>query len=174
MNLSRLRSLEDGLTGQSRKVYEVLETGYGHTVKSVMDRLAERGMRPERAVVERCLHEQVDRGLVKESDGTFRRVQAEKPKIAAVPTSSPPSEPTPTAAPVVPEKPLTSLDELAAIDERLAAIFANLNAAARELQTVRESIAAAAVRIEENAQRVRNDYAKLESLKTLLRGLSET
>lgn len=170
MNVTRLRQLEAGLHGQMRKVYEVLAVERGMTIADVMSRLGQRG-RPERATVERSLHECVERGLATESGGQFRRMAITepdaKPALTVVPPSAPPSEASsaPDADQATPA-PRAPLDVLADIEARLALML-------DELSAIREAVSTAAVEIETRLQATTNDQAKLAALRSLLRDIGE-
>lgn len=168
MNLNRLRRIEEGLTGQARKVYEQVPAESTVTVKDVMDRMFEKGSRPERRVVEACLHDLDERGLIKQQNpGSYRRIPViaecsgpvvQAPNVIALPQQSGSQKRTP-------------LEELAEVERRLLSLTESISIVSRELSGVRELAAAAAINIDDHIQTIRKEYSKLDALKSLLKDL---
>ena len=84
VNLNKLRAKEQGLNGQAKKVYDVLQIQTSMTVQEVMQTMHGKGLSPEHRVVQGCLGELVDQGLARSPvQGRYQRVA---PTPVAVPT----------------------------------------------------------------------------------------
>lgn len=165
MNLNRLKRIEESLTGQARKVYEQIPVESNVSVKDVMDRLFEKGSRPERRVIEACLHDLDERGLIKQqSPGAYRRI----PAIAATPLEVVNVVALPQQSSALKRTPL---EELAEVERRLSSLVDGISAISRELSGVRDLAASAAINVDDHIQSVRKEYSKLDALKSLLKDL---
>lgn len=158
MNSAKLRSLEQGLNGQTRKVYEALPIESSATLDDIIRSCASHGARPDKRVVEACVLDLVDRGLARSNGGQFQRVVA-RPVMVPTPEIPGPAEP---------ERTLTPLEQLADIELRLKIIQKNLVA---DLEALRGDLTTVAVIVEDQVKDVRKDLEKFDTLKNLLRDM---
>lgn len=171
--------MESALNGQARKVYDHLPILTSVSVTDLLIKMSGAGMRPERQIVEACLHNLVDRGLAKEQpSGRFRRIEVTKSLAAEPSASAPEPDGPPSDIPAVGQKdeprPVRNpFDEVADLERQLTAAISSVRAAADALEKVRDGVAAVAVNVEDYLQTVRRDHAKIEALKAMLRDVAQ-
>lgn len=151
MNPGRQASIERGLTGICRKVYECVALQEERALPVITAELARKGHALQKHIIVGCLRTLVDQGLVKEGGSpgaaVWWRIQprAEREKV----------DPAPAAAPPPPDQlPMTSF-------ARLATLAQVLREAANEAESV-------ALALEEERKADRDQLDKFSQLKKLL------
>lgn len=160
MNPTRLASIERGLTGIARKVYEHVTTEERDLTRIVVE-LRNAGHNSDRSVVQGCLRSLVDNGLIREATLSGKSVwwrEARKPETVQMELNKPvmgtvPAVPRPTVA--TPLDPLSSLGELA-----------------KRLRDTADQVEAIALEIEGRRHADREQIEKFQQLRTLLKGIS--
>lgn len=171
MNPSRLKSLEAGLNGFSRNVYDMIPIQEGVNLRQVCQKLADKGKNNSIRIVESCLHDLAERGLCKEHHGMYQRHE-----VIVLPKTKAPKEVAGdfmAEAMQGPKEIVTStpFDEIAGIEKELESVSELIATITLKLSGIRNSLAAAAVNIDDHVKNIRKDYAKLEALKQLLKDL---
>lgn len=175
MNLTRLRSLEAGLNGQARKVYDCLPITTDVTLREMMSILAGIGQRPDIRVVEGCLNDFVERGLaVSRIQGRWQRKISTGSSVTEVvldKNSAGVKYVDATTINVAVSPKLTPFEELAILEERLQAATKAIGSALQDLAEIAKDLAAASIHVADHIKAVEGKHAKLDALKAALRDL---
>lgn len=165
MNNARYASIERGLTGVARKVFEVIPYGTPWSTQQIASELARLGSHVDFKVVSGCLNSLHEQGMVREQgNGIWLRTAAPqmpqlvKPEKKEEPMVAKVAEVATVAAPADP------MDKLA----RIAAEARTLAAAATSIANLIEEVA---IETESRIEKVQADTSKLRQLQELLKSL---
>lgn len=147
MRHSRFQQIASGLSSIALKVYEAVPINEAWTAPQINGELRRKGITKPGDIVEGCLSNLVDNGLVLERPtGTFRRVEVREPE------KKPMAVVTPIAAPA----PVDPLHVLGALSQRVRQL-------ADEIDTI-------ALQVDGMFAAVAKDSEKLRQLQNLLKG----
>lgn len=175
MNIARLRQIEQGLNGTTRKVYDVIDYTKAMTFPQICAAIVGAGTRCDNRVLRACLGELYEKGLVRSGAGkdTFQRVA---PRLAPT-TAAPPVTTTATATPIetsnsaLAPAPSPAPVEVAPPFEKLATIELRLRSLISELSVIASDLATTALETEAFLDKIRKDHEKVAKLKELLTSL---
>jgi len=148
MNSAKQKSIEEGLTGIAKKVYDTMPIGEEVKAHVVVAAIAKLGSRPDYQVVAGCMKSLAESGLVRKiTDEVYLRLPP-KPKLVRS-----------DAAPIEPQPPAeeTTLEKIAR--------------AATSLRETADELDAIALEAEEALKNASAENAKLVQLKALLKDL---
>lgn len=153
MNSARMKSIEDNLTGIARKVYDLLPIQSPATVSDLCRLMREKGNSADLKVIHGCLGGLVDQGLARElNSGSFQRIALRPALVSTQPVAA-----------IANEDQLPRFVGLTPL-ERLA----NLE---KSLRGLADEAADLGITVEEFVESIRQDNAKVNQLKELLKNL---
>ena len=159
MTATRIRILENQLTGVAKKVYGAVPINEAWPSKSIVSELTRQGQIRDFSIIEGCLNTLKEVGLIKEvSPGHFQRVKSK-------PTAEKEAEPMTT-------KPLNPVAPPTEPMDRLVAIGTKLRGLSQTFLELADDIDEATLAFEEKASGNDGELAKLRQLKGLLKSLS--
>ena len=159
MTATRIRILENQLTGVAKKVYGAVPINEAWPSKSIVSELTRQGQIRDFSIIEGCLNTLKEVGLIKEvSPGHFQRVKSK-------PTAEKEAEPMTT-------KPLNPVAPPTEPMDRLVAIGTKLRGLSQMFLELADDIDEAALAFEEKTSGNDEELAKLRQLKNVLKSLS--
>lgn len=173
MNSVRLKSMEDGLRGQEKKIYDCIPITGAISLPQLVGEMKDRhGARIDMNVAKACVGQLMDKKLVRSVDDRFVRATQRPVLVAGVGTEAAGR----TALDSVASSPVTVADEPphAATSnpiERMAVIESALKDIANSLVVLSKEVADVAVDAELFVEKIKNDNAKVAQLKELLKSL---
>lgn len=161
MNNVRLKSMEAGLNGAFRKVYEVIPISGVIGLPDIMRTLRERGQSIDHGIVKAGIGELLEKGLIRSVSDKYQRIAPKPVVVRDAPEKS--VEPT-VATEQEPERPCNPI-------ERMSLIEAQIKGVAETLQKIAKDVADTAIDAELFVERIKNDNSKVQQLKELLKSL---
>lgn len=161
MNNVRLKSMEEGLNGAFRKVYDVIPISGVISLPDIIQALRAHGQRIDHGVAKAAIGELLDKGLIRSVSDKYQRI-APKP-VVVKDVSEKPIEP-PSAKDPEPERPCNPI-------ERMSRIEAHIKEVVESLEKIAKEVADTAIDAEMFVERIKNDNTKVQQLKELLKSL---
>lgn len=161
MNNVRLKSMEEGLNGAARKVYDMIPITGVISIPDIIRSARERGQTIEHSIVKGVIANLLDKGLIRSVSDKYQRI-APKPVVVRDNTEKPMNPPATQER--EPERPCDPIG-------RMALIEAQLKEVAQTLQKIAKDVADTALDVEAFVERIRTDNAKVSQLKELLKSL---
>ncbi len=153
---ARHQSIERGLTGIARKVFEVVPMQEMWPISQIVSEMARiHQSRPDARVVHGCLDSLIGSGLVRMSQGRYCRTVSFEQQEEPIMANSPPP------ARVLAEDPISKLGRLAESMRELA----------QQATATADAIDAAAIEVDEAIRNAQKGDAQLNQLRALLKNL---
>lgn len=165
MNNVRLKSMEAGLNGAFRKVYEVIPISGVIGLPDIMRTLRERGQSIDHSIAKAGIGELLEKGLIRSVSDKYQRI-APKPVVVKDAPERSVDHPTDTKELTVPEpeRPCNPI-------ERMSLIEAQLKEVVETVQKIAKDVADTAIDAEMFVERIKDDNSKVQQLKELLKSL---
>lgn len=163
MNNVRLKSMEEGLNGAFRKVYDAIPISGLVGISDIIRIVRSNGQNIEHGTVKAGLGELLDKGLIRSVSDKYQRIPP-KPVVVRDSGETQAHLPAPEDKEHRVERPCNPI-------ERMSLIEAQIKDISDMLQKVAKDVADTAIDAEMFVERIKTDNAKVSQLKELLKSL---
>jgi len=164
MNNVRMKSMEAGLNGAFRKVYEVIPISGVIGLPDIMRALRERGQSIDHGIAKAGIGELLEKGLIRSVSDKYQRIAPKPVVVKDAPERSIDPPDTKELKGLEPERPCNPI-------ERMSLIEAQLKGVVETVQKIAKDVADTAIDAEMFVERIKNDNSKVQQLKELLKSL---
>lgn len=169
MNNVRLKSMEAGLNGAFRKVYDVIPISGVISIPDIVGTLKARGQNVEHSMAKAAIGELIDKGLIRNVVDKYQRIA---PKPVVVKDASTDEREAERQAQRQAEEAIAKAEVKDCNPiERMSKIEARIQCLVAELADVAKEVADTAIDAEMFVERIKQDNAKVSQLKELLKNL---